>query len=588
MDTAFLIGLLILAITLFVSEKLPVDVITVILLGALMVTGILTVEEAFRGFSSDIIIILGSIFVIGAALERSGLLEAGAAALLKFSSAGPKKLTLLLMGVSSFFSSFMNNTTVTALFVSPTAGLAHSAGLSPSRLLMPLAYASIMGGSCTLIGTSTNIAVSGYLANSGMEPISMFEITPIGCIVVTVGILYFLFFGHRLLPNVTGDTALKPEAIRDYLCEVIVMPKSPLIGQSAFEWDLNMVGFRLVRIERGGKGLLPAPDLYLAEGDLLLVQGKVTDLLRIQKIEGLEFRASSEPKAVSGRHGDLLVAETVILPNSDIAGQTLREANLRRTHDLMVLAISRHGHSHLRNMGSMTLRVGDVLLVQGYADRVDAIRRSSGLAVLDEYAPPVLRWRQGIVTTCIFLVAIIVGSVGWLPISVALLCAAVTIVLSGALPGEKVREVIDWRMLILIGGMMAFGTAMEKTGTAQIIADFIVMGLGPMGDLAVLAGFFVVTILLTQFMANAATALVVLPVALGAATKLSADPRSFAIGVMIAASISFIAPLEPSCVIVYGPGRYRFFDFARVGGLLTLILAVIILPLIPILWPLHS
>lgn len=587
METAFLLALLVAAVALFATEKIPVDVITVLLLAALTVTGILTPRQAFEGFSNDIIVILASIFVIGAALQRSGLLEAGAATLLRFSKAGVKKLTVLLMGVSAVFSAFMNNTTVTALFVSPAAGLAQSAGLSPSRLLMPLAFASIMGGTCTLIGTSTNVAVSGYIEKAGMEPVHMFELLPIGLVIVAVGILYFLLFGARLLPNVTGDTALTPETIRDYLCEVVVMPGSPLIGQSTFDWDLSLIGFRLVRLERAGQDRLPSADLFIEEGDLLLVQGRVTDLLRVKKIEGLEFKASLEPDEVGGRHGDVLVAETVILPDSDMAGLTLKEANLRRTHDLMVLAISRHGQSRLRDMGSMTLRTGDVLLVQGRADRVDSIRRGSGFAVLDEYEPPTLRWKQGLTTAALFLAAIVIGSLGWLPLSVALLTAAVLIVLIGALPGDQVREVIDWRMLVLIGGMTAFGTAMEETHTAEFLAQGVISVLGPMGDLAVLGGFFILTILLTQPMSNAAAALVVLPVAMKAATELGADPRAFAIGVMIAASISFIAPLEPSCVIVYGPGRYRFFDFVRVGGLLTLLLVVVVLPLVPLLWPLR-
>ncbi len=587
MEIAFLLALLVTAVVLFATEKIPVDVITVLLLAALTLTGILTPGEAFAGFSNEIIVILGSIFVIGAALQRSGLLEAGAAALLRFSNAGGKKLTLLLMSVSAAFSAFMNNTTVTALFVSPAAGLAQSAGLSPSRLLMPLAFASIMGGTCTLIGTSTNVAVSGFIKNAGMKEVGMFEIAPIGILVCAVGILYFLLLGSKILPNVSGDTSLQPETIRDYLCEVVVMPNSPLIGQSTFDWDLNLVGFRLVRIERNGQSHLPAPELVIESGDLLLVQGRVTDLLRVQKIEGLEFKASLEPGKIDGRHGDLLVAETVILPASDLAGLTLKEANLRRTHGLMVLAISRHGHSHLRDMGSMTLRTGDVLLVQGKADRVDSIRRGSGLAVLDEYEPPTLRWRQGLISAAVFLCAILAGSFELVPLSVSLLAAAVIIVMIGALPGEQVREVIDWRMLILIGGMTAFGTAMEKTGAAALLAEGIVSVLSPFGDLAILAGFFVLTILLTQPMSNAAAALVILPVAIQAAVEMGVDPRAYAIAVMLAASISFIAPLEPSCVIVYGPGRYKFMDFVRVGGLLTAILALIIIPLIPILWPLR-
>lgn len=587
MATAFLLALLVAAVVLFATERISVDVITVLLLAALTVSGILTPQEAFAGFSNDIIVILASIFVIGAALQRSGLLEAGAAVILRFSSSGVRKLTLLLMGVSAGFSAFMNNTTVTALLVAPAAGLADSAKISPSRLLMPLAFASIMGGTCTLIGTSTNVAVSGYVKKAGLEPVGMFEITPIGLLIVAVGILYFLLLGKRLLPDVGGETSLAPQTLRDYLSEVVVLPGSPLIGQRVFDWDLNLVGFRLARIERDGVEWLPSPELRIEEGDLLLLQGRVNDLLRIKKIEGLDFKASVDPDEVGGRHGDLLVAELVLLPDSDLTGLTLREAKLRQSRDLMVLAISRHGQSRLGDMGGLVLRTGDVLLVQGKAERVNALRRGSGFAILDEYEPPELRWRQGLVTTSVFIAAVVVGSTGLLPLSVALLAAAVLIVLTGALPGDRVREVIDWRMLILIGGMTAFGTAMEKTGTAELLAGWVVKGLLPMGELAVLAGFCLLTVFLTQPMSNAAAALVVLPVAMSAAATMGADPRSFAIAVMLAASISFIAPLEPSCVIVYGPGRYRFFDFVRVGGLLTLILFCLVVPLIPVFWPLH-
>lgn len=586
MEIGFVLLLLVLAVVLFAMERISVDVITLLLLAALTVSGILTPAEAFAGFSSDIIVILGSIFVIGGAMQRSGLLEAGAAVLLRFSKTGSRTLTALMMGVSSLFSSFMNNTTVTALFVSPVASLAKSAGISPSKLLMPLAFASIMGGTCTLIGTSTNIAVSGYLTSVGMAPVGLFETTPIGLIIVAVGILYCVFISGRLLPDVPGEIAIAPETIRDYLCEVVVLPNSPLIGQASLDWELGLVGFRLVRLVCKGKEKLPASGLQIEEGDTLVVQGKVKSLLRVKKIEGLEFKASLEPDDVSGRGTDLRLAEAVLLPECELVGFTLREANLRQARGLMVLAISRHGQPILEEMGNILLRAGDVILVQGKTDRVDALRGQMGFGVLDEYEPPALRWRQGMLSVSLFLVAVIVGGTGLLPLSASFLTAAVLIILGGGISAEQARGVIDWRLLILIGGMTAFGAAMEKTGAAEMLAQAVVGGLSPLGPLAVLGGFFVITIILTQPMSNAAAALVVLPVAISAAVKIGADPHSFAIGVMLAASISFIAPLEPSCIIVYGPGRYRFIDFVKVGGGLTLILVIVVLPLVPVFWPL--
>lgn len=583
----FVLLLLVVAIALFATEKLSVDIITFMLLIALVTGGILTPEEAFEGFSNDIIIILGAIFVISGALQETGVLDVLGNKLLKLGASSETRISLLVMGAASAVSGFMNNTTVTAMLQPPVIGIARRAGLSSSKLLMPLAFASILGGTCTLIGTSTNVAVSGYIKNAGMRELSLFEITPIGVIITVVGIAYMMLVGRRLLPDTKESSLTAEYAIREYLSEIIVLPDSPLIGDKSYESDLSILEFRILKIIRGGQQFLPSSRVFIEEGDTLLVEGRVENLMKVKKIEGIEIKAEAKLGDLDLQSSEFRIAEVLITPQSELIGRTLKEANFRQYSGLTVLAIYRHGQSLREEVRDTILRTGDLLLVQGPADRIDAVRVHPGLSILEEVSQPLYHPRKGMLTIAFFLLAVIIGGLGLLPLSIAFLAAAVMTILLRCINVEKAYEFVDWRLLVLIGGMTAFGIAMEKTGAAEYLAALVVNTLQPFGVMAILSGFFILTIILTQPMSNAAAALVVLPVAIKAAQQLGANERTFAIGIMLAASISFITPFEPSCILVYGPGKYRFVDFIKVGAGLTLVLAIVVLLFLPVFWPLY-
>ncbi len=594
-EIVLVFGLLLVAVVLFATERLTVDVVTLLLLCVLGTTRILTPAEVFAGFSNDILIILGSIFVLGGALQRTGALDALAGLLLRLAKGGPKRLTGFMMISAGALSAFMNNTTVAAMFVPPVSSLARRSGLSASKLLMPLAFAAIMGGTCTLIGTSTNVAVSGYLAHAGFEPLGLFEVAPVGLAVMVVGTAFMVFVGSRFLPEQEDDAVTDAGAMRNHLAEVLVLPGSPLEGEKVFEWELAVLGFRLIQIVRGDQVVLPGPDTVIAVGDTLVVEARVEDLRRVLKIEGLAFKTELEPREIGGLPGapgvDVAVAEVILLPGSDLCGSTLVEAQFRQRHGLQVLALNRNGLQVVRDLAHTRLREGDILLVHGSAAEMEAMQDpGSRIRQLGD-AEGELEFRsgsrrQGLLTMAIFGAALVAATLGWMPMSIAFLSAAVLVVLCGCITIEKAYEFIDWRLLILIGGMTAFGTAMEKTGGADLLAGWIVVGLSPWGTLCVLGGFVVLTIVLTQPMSNAAAALVVLPVAISAAESMGANPRTFGIAVMLAASLSFLTPLEPACVLVYGAGKYRFRDFLVVGGMLTVLLALVVLVLVPVLWEL--
>ncbi|WP_192820508.1 SLC13 family permease [Rufibacter sp. LB8] len=584
MEIALVLFLLLAAIALFASEKISVDVITLILLIILTGFKIISPEEAFAGFSSDFIIILASIFVLSAALEDTGVLDFLVNWLMRRSTPKPMTFLLFVMVVPGLVSAFMNNTTVTALFVTPVVGIAKKMQSSSSKFLMPLAYASILGGTCTLIGTSTNVAVSGYMTKAGFEPFGFFEFTGIGLVIFGVGVMYMMTIGHKMLPEGTSQGLTTKYNIKTYLTEIIVLEDSPLIGQIAFASDLSKMSFRILNIIRAKDNFLPDYRTRIRAHDVLLVEGEMDDLIRVKETKGIQIMADVivEDDLVGG---DIRLAEILITGKSDLLKRSIREIEFLRRFGLVVLAISRQGETIRTKIGDVQLQLGDLLLVQGSAERLEYLKMNQHLAVLDEFKPILFKERKGLLTLGFFIVSIIVGSTGLLPLSVSFLCAAVLSVLFKCISTDRAYQVIDWRLLILIGGMTAFGMAMQNTGADKFLAGWIVQLLEPFGLTVILAGFILLTVFLTQPMSNAAAALVVLPVALQTAAQLDANPRTFAIAIMLSASVSLVTPFEPSCILVYGPGKYKFMDFLKIGSGLTLVLITIILFVVPLFWP---
>ncbi len=587
MAVAYIIILLTATVVLFSLEKLSVDLITLLLLVALIVPGILTPSEAFSGFGSDIVVILGSIFVISAALQDAGVLDWIGDQMRRRAHVGSKSFLLGMMGVVGGMSAFMNNTTVTALFTPVVSGLARKGNVSPSKLLMPVAFASILGGTITLIGTSTNVAVSGFIQREGMKPLGMFEMTPIGLIILVVGILYMMLVGIRFLPvHKLEEDLAEGFTLRKYLSEILVLPGSPLVGQPIGESDLAILDFQVLKIGRGAQTIFPEPGLQIEEGDLLIVSGNIQNLLFVRKIEGIEIRADRNFASSDLEGEETHMAEVLVAARSQAIGHRLVEMDLHAKAGVSVIAIYRHGQTFVESLEEIRIREGDVLLVQSEPSGFTLLQENFGLPVLEQVTAPHRKSARGLAVVGIFFAAVLCGSLGVLPLSACFLIAALAAILIGAVSMERAYQFIDWRLLILIGGMTAFGVAMEKTGTAQFLSELIMHSFAPLGPLGILAGFFVLTVIFTQPMSNAAAALVVLPVAIKTAELLGSNPRTFAIGIMLAASVSFIAPLEPSCILVYGPGKYRFSDFVKVGSGLTLVLAVVVLLLLPVFWPL--
>jgi di/tricarboxylate transporter len=574
----------------FSLEKIPVDITTLFLLCALVVLNLLPLKQAFAGFSSEIVIVLGSIFVLSGALIKTGVMDSFGTAIQRIAGNNKTRVLLCLMPATSFVAAFMHNTTTTAVFLPAVLGLSKRTRISPGQILIPFAFASMMGGTCMLFSSSVNIAASGYMRSRGLAPIGLFEFLPVGLVVIAVGIVYLLVLGPRLLPETTEGSFTEEYNIREYLSEVVVTPGSPLVGQSIR--DLRMAALTVLAVQRGREAMYAEADTILAEGDQLIVKASREGLLEVKNIRGLEI----VPDLHLGGLGDLDLAgggalkivEAIVMPQSMLVGRTLRDVDFRRRFGLTVIAIHRRGQALPTKIRYLPLRVGDVLLLQGNALSFDKLSDSAvDLWVLEETAHHPAHPRQRLTAVGIFAAAVAAAGTGWVPLPIALLLGALGTVVAKLITPEEAYKAIHWRLLILIAGMTAFGTVMESSGTAAYLARQIVAWGLPLGVPYILLGFALLTMLLTQPMSNAAAALVVLPVAITTAMQLHVQPRTFAIVVTLTASISYITPFEPSCLLVYGPGKYRFRDFLVVGAPLSLLLLVVLMLMVPFFWPLR-
>ncbi|MFW8627350.1 SLC13 family permease [Deinococcus sp. ME38] len=574
-----LLILFVTALVLFATEWLPVDVTALGLLSALLLLGLLTPKEAFAGFGSDTVLTLASLFILTRVLLRAGVIEWVGVSVARRSRNATATLRSLL-GTVAGVSAFTSNTATTAVFLPVVAGMARRAGIPASRALMPLAFASILGGTITVIGTSTNLVVSGALPAAGQEPLGFFELAWVGVPVAALGLAYLFFVAPRLLP--ARDAQLE-ESLRAYLADLTVAAGSPLAGQTLRETGLGRDhGLTVVAVRRGEQPTqyAPGPDFRVQEGDTLTVEGPTERILAGKSTLGVVSK--SEQKLPQDEAGAVRLVEAVVMPGSPLLGRTLREARFRERYGASVLALHRRARN-VERLGRLRIQVGDVLMVQGGAERIDSL--GEHLVVMGDLTERQRDLRRAPLALLLFGGAVLLGGLGVVPLAVAVVVAVALSLMFRLITPEEAYGSVEWPVIILVACMLAFGTAFEDSGAARALTGALSGVLEPLGPYGLLGALFLVTVLLTQPMSNQAAALVMLPLAIGTAKALGYDPRPFIIGITVAASNSFITPLEPSCMLVYGPGRYSFMDFVRVGAGLTVVTFVAALLIIPRVWP---
>jgi len=589
LEIALLLALIGVALVLFAFEWIPADVVALGLLLTLVLTGLIPAQKAFAGFGSDSVIMILGLLIMTAALLKTGVMELVGRILVRYTGDRPGALLAVIMISAAVLSAFISNTACTAFFLPIVIAVAARAKTSPSKLLLPLAFCSILSSSVTLISTSSNLVVSGLMTTAGLAPMDMFELAPVGIPITLVGLVYMFFIGRRLIPNRAASTELLESfGVRPYLTEILILPDSPLVGktleESGLGRDLDLNVLQIVRNK--DQRLAPARGLKLQAEDVILVEGVREEILKIKDTSGIEIKADVKLSDPNLQTEDSALVEVILLPRSPLIGRTLKKARFRERYGLHVLALNRHGENVLRKISLVVLRMGDVLLVQGAKPRISELEDDRTFRILGAVEESRLDRRKALLTIGIFVGALLLGICKVVSLPIAVLLGAFGVFITKLITPEDAYRELDWRAIILIACMLSLGAAMEATGTARYLAALVVNGVGDAGPLWLLSGFFILAVLLTQPMSNQAAVAVVLPIAIQTAVQLQLNPRTFAMMVAVAASCSYLTPLEPSCLMVYGPGRYRFADFLKVGSLLTVLIFVVAILLVPRVWPL--
>lgn len=588
-DIVLLLFVIAVAMILFSFERIPSDLVAMGCLCVLIITGLLPLEKAFLGFGSEVVVMIFGLLVLTAALLRTGVVENTGRLIVRKTGTDPNKLLFVILIVVAGLGAFISNTASTAFFIPVVLGIAKKAKVSGSKLLLPLAFASILSSSVTLVSTSTNIVVSGLMTRYQLPPLGMFELSPVGIPIVIVGVLYMYFIGNRIIPDRIPPESEFPEISTPiYLTEAVVQRGSPLAGktlaESALGRDLDLTVVRVVRESK--RYLVPQGNLMLEEGDILLVEGTRDDILNVKSIAGIDLKTDVALTDPSLQTNDMRLAEAIILLRSPLIGRTLSSIQFRERFGLQVLAINRHGETIRRKISQVYLHLGDILLIQGPKSNITALEDDQSFRIIEEIDKQIANPRQAIIAIGSFLGSLGLATFGVLSLPVAVMIGVLVVFITRCITPQEAYRDVEWKAIILIGCMLGVGAALEHTGAADYLARQIVNFVGDANPIWLLAGFFILTMLLTQPMSNQAAAVVVIPIAIQSALQIGLNPRTFAVMIAVAASTSYLTPLEPSCLMVYGPGQYRFVDFLKVGSLLTVLIFFIAIILVPLVWPL--
>ncbi len=586
MGTVLLLAIILFAIIAFSTEMFPVDLVAMIILSLLLLFNLVNPKEALSGFSNEATITVAAMFVLSAGLKKTGAVDFLANSLSRMPLSSEWAVIAVLSVMIASMSAFINNTAVVVVFLPIAQRLSREFNISPSKLLIPISFAAIMGGTCTIFGTSTNIIVYGILKDRGLADLGMFEIGKLGLITSAVGILYMVTAGRKIIPHrATNKGLTKKYKMHSYLTEVVVNSESQAIGKTVEDLNLSeKFNITVLGIFRGDQHIwVGLRNTYIENNDVILIRGNIQDILKMSTRLG--FSTLQEKKAPDLEKGETLMVEAIISPTSGLIGRTIKECNFRRRYRAFVLAVNTHGKIIRNKIARVRLAVGDTLLIEGTPGDIDSLYESDDFIMIKDVNLSAFMSGKAIYAIIIIISVVVMAALKIFPISIAAILGSVAMIVSGCLTVKDAYNNMEWMVIFLLAGIIPLGIAMEKTGTATMLADTIRDSIGVLGPWAVLSVFYLLTALMTEIISNNATALLIAPIAITTAQTMGVDPKPFAIAVMFAASASFITPIGyQTNTLIYGPGGYRFLDFTKVGLPIAAFFWVLCSILIPFFW----
>ena len=597
-DTLLVCSIVLVALVLFATEKIRYDVVSVSILTVLLVIGLfrpgfLSIEEALSGFSNTATVTIAAMFVLSAGLFRTGIVGAVSSLMLRrLGSGGEATIFIALLLTVGIISAFINNTAAVAVFLPITLTICKKTGISPSRLLIPISFASIVGGTCTLIGTSTNILVNSMAADRGIRALSMFEFAKLGGVFFLIGVPYLFVAARRLLPErQSADSLTGKYDLGGYLTTLEVGDDSHFVGETLASAHVGeRYGVAVVEIWHGEVRHSSAiHDVELQAGALLLVKGKLEEILSMTHSEGLTIRPREKYADRDLSSEETTLAEAIIAPGSSLVGSTLAEVDFRRQHGVFALAIRQHDQTIRERVGDIILSVGDTLLLQGRREAIDSLIHSSDFLGLRQVDLPELRSGKGTYALMILAFVVVMAASGAMPILAASLLGCVLMFTAGCITPQEAYDAIDWSVILLLAGVIPLGIAIENSGTAELVARGVLNATGAYGPVALVSAFYLLATVFASIMSHHAAVVLLVPIAIATAHDLGVNPVTLLMAVAFAASSSMSTPFGyHTNLMVYGPGGYRFADYMRVGLPLNLLFWLLATLLLPQLWPLTA
>lgn len=616
MNVELLITLVILvvAIVLFITEWIRPDVVGLGVVLSLMLTGVISVEAGLAGFSNKAVISIGALFIVGGAVFHTGLANVFAAQIIRLAGGDEKRLLLVLMVSVSFAGSFISSTGTVALLLPAMMSLSNRLNIPPSRLLIPVAYSALLGGTVTLIATPPNVIASDALIAAGYSGLSFFSFTPLGVVLVGAGIVYMMLFGEKLLPSRVAQTDVQKVETPEQLFDIYNLPErmfriqitadSKLAGLTVSEarlrsdYGLNIV--RILRRSAGNNGGFNIgkrevithiePERVFQVGDVLIVQGDVEAVQNASQALDADFMATETVGRKDIITSEIGIAEIMLRPRSELLGKTIREVNFASSYHVTVLAIKRHNSEIITDIKDVPLRLGDMMIVQGaWGDIFAMKKRRHDFVVMGEPEAEQLgafsRTDRAPLVMVLLILMIALIALNILELTTASMLVALLMVLTGCVTMDEAYRSIDWKSIMLIAGILPMSTALEQVGIITLVSESVVSILGAYGPIAVLAGLFVMGLSFTLVLSNTATAVLLMPVALFTANAMDVQPQAYAMAIAVSASLAFISPIStPVTTLIMTPGNYRFKDFMKIGVPLTVLLTIISLILLPLMW----
>ena len=593
-DIAIALSILVIGFILFVTETFTLDVTALLLLSILFLLGYLSPTEAVSGFSNPAVITIAFLFVLSHALQKTGVLEYIVIRVNRLASRSKVLGTAVYLIAIGITSAFVNNTAIVAIFMPVTIRLAHTYQVSPSKMLIPLSYAAILGGTLTLVGTSTNLLVNSiYSANGNVEPLGMFEFAQYGVILMSLGLLYLLFFAPRLLPSRTVTSSLtKSYHLGGYLTEMKIVEGSPLLGKTCLERGINynydvMVLDILREKQLITRNIRRTP---LKIGDILFVRGTLENFLRMKEIEKVALLTDEKLTQSELEQEDNVLVECLLTDQSELVGRSLMSSNFRQQFGAFILAIRREGDIFRKKIAHVILQAYDTLLVYGPIKKIEGLSEKADFIVLGEVEAELRKQRFWWVSIIVILGAVILATLGIMPIMKGAIIGVAFLLALKVLTPQESYQSVHWQVIVLIAALIPVGLVIQNTGTAEwigmIISDIARMSSPKWHAHILLALIYLITMILTEVSSNAATAIIMTPIAIAVSGQMGFDSRPFIFAVAFAASASFITPVGyQTNLMVYGPGGYKFSDFIRVGFPIAILFWISAIIFLPMIWP---